>query len=300
MARNTEFSDINLELHRRWKELNEREDQESLTVVHQKNQLANDVIEANRRLIGSEIRKYTARNPQLEPDLFDTAGAELWRAFQMWDPDRSTLRTASKLYIRGAVQREVARNDHPHLSYDDFTLRNEVVRASRKIEAKFDREPTSEELAKESGVSEDKIAILFASKPLSLDQPADGSDADMTLGAIIAGQTADTGDEDGSLLGELSLSLEPEVADSLTAPQLMSFLMRQPSAASVPARTSEIAYMLGLPNNGRGSPREVADVSMRNAYVKLKKLTGDVPTAEQVSILANVPAANAAKFLMTI
>ena len=103
MARNTEFSDINLDLHRRWVELNEHDDQDSHKVVRGKEQLANDVIEANRRMIGAEIRKYTARSPHLEPDLFDTAGAELWRAFKMWDPERGTLRTIAMPYISGAV-----------------------------------------------------------------------------------------------------------------------------------------------------------------------------------------------------
>lgn len=301
MARNTEFSDVNLELHRRWVEVNEREDQDSREVAQAKGRLANEVIEANRRLIGAEIRKYTARNPQIEPDLFDTAGAELWRAFQMWDPARGTLRTVSMPYIRGAVRREVARNDHPHLTYDDFTLRNKVVTARRTLEAKFNREPTTAELEKETGVPASKIAILFASKPLSLDQPADGSDDDMTLGAILAGQAVDeTDDGEDDLLAEFNLALEPEVAETLTSTQLLAFLMRQTASSSVPARTSEIAYMLGLPDNGRGVPRDIARTAMRNAYVKLEKLTGEEPTAEQVSILASVSPKQAQAFVSSI
>lgn len=299
MARNSAFSDANLELHRRWVELNESEDQESREVIAGKRQLANEVIEANRGMIGAEIRKYTARNSSLEPDLFDTAGAELWRAFQRWDPDRGTLRTVAMPYISGAVRREVARNDHPHLTYDDFTLRNKVLTAKRKFETKNDREPSPDELSKITKVAADKIAILFAGKPLSLDAPADGSDEDMTLGAIVASQSQDDreGNPEAELFAEFNTSVEPEVAESTDPVQLMAFLMKQSGAGSVPARTTEVAYMLGIGDNGRRIPREVTHVSLRNSFVKLEKLIGEAPSADQLAVLANVPVSQAEKFI---
>lgn len=296
MARNSEFSDTNLELHRRWVELNEHEDQDSREVVLGKERLANEVIEANRRLIGAEIRKYTARSPQLEPDLFDTAGAELWRAFQRWDPDRGTLRTVAMPYISGAVRREVARHDHPHLTYDDFTLRNKVVTARRQYEAKHEAEPSNDDLSKITGIPADKIAILFAGTPLSLDAPAGNSDEDMTLGAIVASQASDDGGPPDPFAG-FDMSLEQQVAESTDPVTLLAFLMKQPVEASAPARTAEVAYMLGAPNNGRAIPGEVTRVALHNSYVKLRELIGETPTAEQLSILASVPAAQAEKFL---
>lgn len=299
MTRNTQFSDTNLELHRRWVELNEHEDQESSEVVTGKRNLANEVIETNRRMLGAEIRKYTARNPQLEPDLFDTAGAELWRAFQKWDPDRGTLRTVAMPYISGAVRREVARNDHPHLTYDDFTLRNKVLQARHRLELKLKREPTTAELSEESKVPEQKISILFAGKPLSLDaSPGSAGDSDMTLGDIIAESHVAEDTSEEQAFSEFNAVLEQEAVDSAGATQLLAYLMREPGAAGAPARSAEIAYMLGLPNNGKTMPREVTNLVMENAYVKLSRLIGNEPTAEQLSTLASVSTSQAEKFLV--
>lgn len=61
MTRNRTFTERNLELKLRWQELLEKPDQSDRAVESAKRQLADDVIEANRRMIGAEIRKSTLR-----------------------------------------------------------------------------------------------------------------------------------------------------------------------------------------------------------------------------------------------
>lgn len=298
MTRNRTFTERNLELKLRWQELLEKPDQSDRAVESAKRQLADDVIEANRRMIGAEIRKYTGRSPQLEPDLFATAGAELWRAFQMWDPDKGTLRTCAMPYISGAVRREVARHDHPHLTYDDFTLRNTVLNVQRAFEREHNRPPTVTELAELSEVPPDKVAVLFAGSPVSLDAPLDsGTDDGSTLGDVISEQPGESAQDAQILLAELQTALEPEVAEKLEAEVLIAYLMRQPAPAGAPATTSEVAYMLGSADLGREIPSQVTHASLVNAHVKLRRLTGEEPTAEQLSLLSNVPRKRAEQYL---
>lgn len=301
MTRNIEHGTVNVHLYGRWQEI--KDNPSNLRNDWEKQQLAEDVIRCNKNLIGSAIRHYTSRSAELEQDLFNTAAAELWRAFQKWDPSRSTLRTTAMPYINGAVRREVATQDFPHLSYDEFTLRGKLVKLRREFEEKNEREPSFEELSELSeGVPVEKIRVLFAANPLSLDGPGNSSSDDgetRTLGSVVAEGHADMSEDSGTTTS-LNSQLEPEIAENAEPLELIAFCMKQAYDSGVPARTSEVAYLMGLPSNGKDVPRMSQRVALRNAYKKLEDMTGGTPDAEQLSMVANVRVQTAEEFLASV
>lgn len=295
MARNASRDAKNRELHERWVALNEK-DPNDRGVQAEKRRLGNEVIRENEPMLEAAIRQYTARTPDLRPDLFDTAAAQLWRVFQTWDPDRASLMTHAKTYISGAVRREVGAHDHPHLSYDDFTLRGKIVKDKANFLIEHEREPTNTELAEISGVPESKLAILFSGKPLSLDQPAPGADEETTLGAIVA---AEAGEEDVQSYDntEFSLDLDPDVAAAADPIDLVAYLMRQGDGAGQGSRSPEIGYLLGLPDHGKSVPKRTNQLSLQNAHTILVDLLEVEPTPEQLSMAAGVTQTTAATYL---
>lgn len=297
MTRNSNFQDVNMALHRRWLHLQSLEDQTSREASILRRDLGNDVIAANRRMIGSEINKYATRSPELEHDLFDTAAAELWKAFQKWDPERGTLRTVAMPYIKGAVRREMVRHDHPHLTYDDFTLRNKVVTAKREFEVAHGKVPTFRELAAVTQIPEVKISVLFADNPVSLDKPMGGSDGeDTTLEAVIAEREQANAAGTAEELAEMNSQLEPEAVESSDPLELVVYLMREGSASGRSARTAEVGYMLGIPTE-RAINRASMHFALQNAYCKLRRMLGRTPTEEQMHVLSGANLAAVGQFM---
>lgn len=285
----TTYQDKNLELHRRWLELKALEDQNSHEATVLRRNLGNDVITSNKRMIGSEINKYAVHSPDLEYDLFNTAAAALWRAFQKWDPERGTLRTVAMPYIRGDVRREMVRHDHPHLSYDDYTLRGSVIKARREFELKHRKVPTLRELSEVTKVPESKLAVLFADNPVSLDKPMGGSDNDDTTleSAIAEREQLDNVAGAVESYAELNSQLEPETVENADPMDLMVHLMREKTAASAGARISEVSYMLGLPNTRKLS-KDSVNFTLHNAYTKLRRMLGHAPSDEQMHLVSGV------------
>lgn len=290
MAANAQFRDVNAQLRQDWLTLCEQEENGE-AVTSKKTALANQVMVTNEKLVWSSIQPYIKRRPEIADDLFNVAAGQLWRAFTMWDPERSTLGTASKPYISGAVRREVAALDYPHLKYDDFTLRGKVVKARRSFTAKHNREPSAKELEELTGVSLQKQDMLFASPALSMEANVPGHD-DMSLEGLVSDSVHDDSTETRPTV---NVDLEPEVAQLSDPMDLLTHLVYTGSGVSSGAQAREAGAVLGLPS--KDIPRTSDLLAGANARIKLRRYIDRDPTPEQLAVAANISEKVAADIL---
>ncbi|CAN0626170.1 RNA polymerase, sigma 70 subunit, RpoD/SigA [Burkholderia multivorans] len=149
------------------------------------------MLEANLRLVLSVARKYANRGVEL-PDLVQDGNIGLMRAIEKFEYRRGfKFSTYATWWIRQAIVRSVADRARtirlPVHVGDDLSR---VRRTSQRIRQRTGRKATPEQLAKESGLREDKLRALLSlpGEPVSLDTPL--PDADVGLGELIEDQAS--------------------------------------------------------------------------------------------------------------
>ena len=156
-------------------------------VVRDGGRARNHLLVANLRLVVSLAKRYTGRGMPLL-DLIQEGNLGLIRAVEKFDYTKGfKFSTYATWWIRQAISRGMADQGRTiRLPVHLVEQVNKLSRLKRELHQQLGRDATLAELARESGIPEEKIADLLdhARDPVSLDMPV-GSDEEAPLGDFI-------------------------------------------------------------------------------------------------------------------